>query len=146
MSERRFRPYSDKEVKQICLQAKKEREERLRVVLHVVGSVIKGANERLYAYVSAELITIDWKGLFQNEWTRDELLTLQWLRSMWEEKMCAKTGKQGGLFPRDWEMRQAIFYALAVSERFSFMIHDYFKRQYGTPLEVAPSTKASVTP
>ena len=145
MSERHLKHYSDGEVKQICLRAEKERRERLREILRVVGREIEGANERLYRYVSGDPATIDWKGLFQNEWTRDELLSLQWLRSMWEGKMYVKAGKRGGIFPEDWEKRQAIFYALAISERLSFMVHDYFKREFGAPVE-PPITQPSATP
>jgi len=126
--------YSEDEIKRICLEARKEWKKRLRTTFHSIAHAIPDARARLYPYFNEELAVLDWKKLFQAEqWTSDELLTLLWLRSMWEGKMYVKSREQSGLFPENWEMKQAIFYALAVSCYASHMIHEHFRKEYEPP-------------
>ncbi len=104
---------------------------RRRVALDIIERVLPDGRGRLAPFFDPERVEIDWRKLAQAEWSADETLTLQWLRSMWEEKMYVKS--RGGfscLFPRDHDMREAVFCALAVSNYTSHMLNDYSLRRY----------------
>ena len=118
------------ELKIICERAALANLKRRRDAFACIAGTIPEAKDRLYPFFNEELATLNWKKVFQAQWSEDERQALEWLRSMWEGKMYVKTRKYCGLFPDNWEMKQAVCYALSLSSFTYNMIDDFYQNKY----------------
>ena len=57
---------------------------------------------------------IDWDSLEGLPWTDEELLSIQWMKTIWTEKMHVVPREKGGFWPSNIRLREAILKALAI--------------------------------
>jgi hypothetical protein len=101
-----------------------------REIFGFLAPAIPNTKDRLTPFLHEEAMEMDWRGVFKKEWTEDEVLTLQWMRSLWDEKMYVKPQDINGLFPGKRELRMAIFFAIGAANYTSFMIDDFYVKEH----------------
>ena len=68
---------------------------------------------------------IDWESLEALPWTEDQLLAIQWMKTIWTEEMHVVPVGSSSFWPRDYELREAIVTALAVDGYVPYLIEGY---------------------
>ena len=136
-----IRPNSE-EIKNAQESYRERMKQKRREAFDCIANAVPDLKDRLTPFFNEELVEINWRKAFQQDWSSDEVLTLQWLRTIWEQKMYVKPEEYRGLFPSNWEMMQAIFCALACSSYASHLIDDYFLKKYGCKLPMSTSKSA----
>ena len=76
---------------------------------------------------------IDWETLEGLPWTDDQLLGIQWMKTIWTESMEVVPRVNGGIWPTNRKLREAILQALATEGGIPYMTqaHQGEKRPTG---------------
>ena len=68
---------------------------------------------------------IDWESLEGLPWTDDQLLSIEWMKTIWTESMHVVPRETGGFWPSNRKLREAILQALATDGGIPYMIQGY---------------------
>lgn len=105
------------------------RERNLKSLQFILNSLPE-AETRFHPFFDEATAQINWRKLFMQNWTDDERLTLQWLRTIWTGKMFVKPSRYGGLLPSDYELKEAILCAFTTECYVSFVIDNHYREKH----------------
>lgn len=121
-------PCSEKNATTATLDSSKEKLRSLLLkrkltALQPFVVAIPDASRRLLPFINQESSIVNWRILEQQRWTSDELLTLRWLRAIWENKATIKPSYIGEIWPMNFKLREAVIRALAADAHCSHLLY-----------------------
>jgi hypothetical protein len=81
--------------------------------------------QKFSPHVYRKVGKIDWESLEALPWTDDQLLSIEWMKTIWTEVMQVVPRENGGIWPSNRKLREAILQALATDGGIPYMMQGY---------------------
>ena len=78
-----------------------------------------------------------WHGIEAHSWPDDARIAVKWMKSIWTEKFHITSDSIFGAWPSSFEIREAIFQALAHDAYMKYMFHSYYFKSHASENKVS---------
>ena len=109
---------------QLLADGMKRKLQSLRFIIDAIGT----PDRVIESSIDHSRGQIIWHGIDVHSWPEDACIAIKWMKSIWTEKFHITSDSCFGAWPSSFEIREAIFQALAHDAYMKYMFHPgYFE-------------------
>lgn len=103
--------------------------ERKLGALQFIIDMVPDSSSRISPFIDRDNGTIDWQAISLQAIDDDELCLIQWMKTIWTEKMHVEARRHSGIWPNTFDYREGILRAIAEDSFTSYLMTPIYRKQ-----------------